>query len=274
MEDIQEHQQLPDLNQLSVLTSTILLAYAVTPFIDTSSREVILRLPGAAFSFQFSLSSILSLIAAALAAIGTDWLVRSHPRLQGQITFQHWLLPAFTAWVIGVPLNTLMPGPQWWAVFAFGSLLLVLVFTAEYIVVDLSDDRQVPATVGLTAVSFALYLVLAITVRAAGLRLYLLLPALVIPMALVCLRALYLRLGGQWYINWAVGIALIIGQLAIGIHYMPLSPLVFGLILLGPAYALTSVAGSIEEGRPWRTLWIEPAIMLAILWGLAFLFRN
>jgi hypothetical protein len=83
-------------------------------------------------------------------------------------------------------------------------MLLILVFVAEYIVFDLSDARHVPAIVGLTAVSFALYLILIIAVRAAGLRLYLLLPALVIPIGLVSLRTLYLRLGGRWCLGWAL----------------------------------------------------------------------
>jgi len=67
------------------------------------------------------------------------------------------------------------------------------------------------------------------------------------------------------------GDSLVIGQIGMGLHYWPISPLAYGLILLGPAYALTSLAGSIEENRSWRTLWIEPAVMLAVLWVLALI---
>jgi hypothetical protein len=266
---MEERQQLPDANRLSVLASTILLAYAVSPFISLPATELNLNLPGAVFSFRLNVGTLVSVLVAALAGVGTDWLLRSHPVIRGQSTLQHWLLPALTAWVIGVPLGSLEISPQWWAVFSLGGTLLILVFVAEYIVVDLSDARQVPATVGLTAVSFALYLILTIAVRAAGLRLYLLLPALVIPIALVTIRTLYLRLGGRWQIGWAIAIALIVGQVAAGLHYWPVTPLSYGLILLGPAYALTSMVGSIEEGRSWRSLWIEPVVMLIFLWALA-----
>jgi len=262
--------QLPDANRLSVLASTILLAYAVSPYISLPATEWTLNLPGAFFSFRLNVSTLVSILVAALAAVGTDWLLRSHPAARGQRTYQHWLLPALTAWVIGVPLGTLGISPQWWAVFGFGGMLLILVFVAEYIVVDLSDARHVPAIVGLTAVSYALYLILTITVRAAGLRLYLLLPALVIPIALVSLRTLYLRLGGRWCYAWAFAIAVIIGQLAAGLHYWPLKPLSYGLVILGPAYALTSMVGSIEEGRSWRILWIEPVVMLVVIWLMAW----
>ena len=266
---MEERQHLPDVNRLSILVSTILLAYALTPFVRLPERELTLRIFGAVFDFQVDFNTSISILVAALAATGTEWLVRGHPYLGEQNTVQHWLLPALTAWVIGVPLNTLAVDLQWWAVFALGGVLLVLVFLAEYIVVDLSDDFYAPASVGLTAVSFALYLFLAISVRAGGQRLYIQFPALVLAVGLVSLRSLYLRLGGRWCVVWAVGIAIVVGQFAIGFHYWPLSPLEFGLLVLGPAYALTSLAGALEEGRPLPTIWIEPVIMLAAMWGLA-----
>jgi hypothetical protein len=266
-------QNLPDINRLSVLAASILLAYAFTPFIHVPERSLVLQLPGFLFELRVNFSTLVSLLVAALAASGTSWLLHGHPQLGKQHTYQHWLLPALTAWVIGVPLETLAVGLEWWAVFAFGGLLLALVFVAEYIVVDISDARQAPATVGLTAVSFALYLTLAITVRAAGMRLYLVLPALVPTIALVTMRTLYLRLGGRWSLRWSIGIALVVGQVAIGLHYWPISPLAFGMAVLGPAYALTSLAGAIEEGRDWHTLWVEPGIMLVLFWALAVIFR-
>jgi hypothetical protein len=91
---------------------------------------------------------------------------------------------------------------------------------------------------------------------------------------LVTLRSLYLRLAGQWYFAWAIGISLVTAQVAMALHYWLLSPLRFGLVILGLAYALTSVAGSIEEGRPGKTLWVEPAVMLFVLWGIAVALRG
>jgi hypothetical protein len=270
---VNEHQSLPDTNRLSILAAMILLAYASVPFIHLPERSLSLQLPGFLFVLQFNFATVLSILIAALAAAGVNWLVQGHPQIGDQSTVQHWLLPALTAWAIGVPLGTLAIGLQWWAVFAFGGILLVLVCVAEYIVVDVTDVREPPATVGLTAVSFALYLTLAIAIHAAGLRLYMLLPALVPTIGLVTLRTLYLRLGGRWMWAWATGIAIIIGQIALGLHYWPISSLSYGLALLGPAYALTSLAGAIEENRTLQTLWIEPVIMLIAFWGLAVIFR-
>lgn len=269
-----EHQSLPNTDRLSVMTASILLAYALLPFIQLPERSLSFMLAGIVFVFDLNFSTVVTAITAGLAASGVDWLLSDHPRQGGQRTFQHWLIPALTATVIGVPLSQLAVGLQWWAVFAFGGALLVLVLIGEYIVVDPYDTRQGLAAVGLTAVSYALFLILVVALVAAGSRLYVLIPALGLAIFLVTLRSLYLRLSGRWYVGWSAVIALAVSQLAAALHYLPLMPLQVGLLVLGPAYALTSLAGSIEEGRSWRTLWIEPALMLAFLVGLAAGFRG
>lgn len=60
-----------------------------------------------------------------------------------------------------------------------GGAFLMAVLVAEYIVIDDQDDRQPLASAGLTVVSFALYLILAASLRFAEMRLYLIIPALV-----------------------------------------------------------------------------------------------
>lgn len=266
---VEEHQHLPDVNRVSVLAAAVLLAYALTPFVRLTETQLVVPLPGFLFTFELGYATIVSFIVAVMAAAGTDWLLRTHPHIAGMRTQASWLLPALTAWSLGLPLSTLEPGPQWWAVFALGGLLFVLVLIAEYVALDPLDARYAPATAGLTAVSFALYLTLAVAVHAAGWRLYLLVPPLALAIGLVSLRTLYLRLGGRWNAAWALGITLLVSQIAVGLHYIPLTPLRFGLLLLGPAYALTSLAGAIEEGRPTGSVWVEPALMLALIVLLA-----
>jgi hypothetical protein len=270
---MQEHQNLPDINRLSVLMGIILLAYALTAFVSIPTYDISFDVAGIVFEYALDFKFLVSILVAILAATGTDWLLRGHPEAKGQNFFPHLILPALTAWMIGVPLNQLQVGVQWWIILGSSSVLLILVFIAEYIIVDLNDMYHAPATVGVTAISFALYLYLAIAIRTANLRLYLMVPALVLPLALLCLRTFYIRLGGKIQIAWSLVIAFLIGQIALGLHYFPIQPLSFGLVILAPAYALTSLASALEENRPLKTSWIEPAIMLAILWGLLLLVR-
>jgi hypothetical protein len=255
---------LPDANQLSVLVAVILLAYALTPFIKVPEQGFNLPLPGVVFEFSLNFPTLVSFLVAALAAFGTDWLLRGRIDIDRSQTFQHWILPALTAWLIGFPLKTLTIGVQWWAVFALGAVLLIIVFIAEYVVVDFSDRYYAPASAALVAVSFALFLFLAITMRASGLRLYVVLPALSFSMALVTLRTLYLRFGGRWHVAWAILSGLVVGQFAIGFHYLPLHPIGYGLLLLGPAYALISLSSQIQEKQNPTWIWIEPVVMWVI----------
>ena len=273
MEHTDNRPNLPDANQLSVLVAVILLAYALTPFIKVPDQGFKLPLPGVMFEFDFNFPTLVSYLVAALAAFGTDWLLRGRLDVKHTPSFQHWILPALTAWLIGFPLRTLEIGAQWWAVFSLGGLLLIIVFIAEYIVVDFSDRYYAPASAALVAVSYAVFLFLSITMRASGLRLYVILPALAFSIALVSLRTLYLRLEGQWHFTWALLIGIVIGQFAIGFHYLPLNPLSYGLLLLGPAYALISLATEIAEKQQLTWSWIEPVVMLVVFWILGFIIR-
>lgn len=84
------------------------------------------------------------------------------------------------------------------------------------------------------------------------------------------LRTLYLRLQ-KWEFFWAGGIALVSAQLASALHYWPLAPIQFGLALLGPLYALTSLAGNLGEAASPRRAFVEPVAALALAWGAAAL---
>jgi hypothetical protein len=149
----------------------------------------------------------------------------------------------------------------------------MLVLVAEYIAVDPNDVRQPIAGAGLTAVSFALFLALAVSLRFSGLRLFLVLPALAIAVGLASLRTLHLRLHGQWAFTQMAIIVLFVGQLAAALYYWPLSPVSFGLALLGPAYGLTSLLASLAEGEPLPQAVVEPLVVLLLVWGAALWIR-
>lgn len=260
---------MPDANRLSVLAAIILLAYALARLVNFPVRDIEVQLPGFYLVLEINIRTIIALLVAGLAATGADWLLRDHPSIKEQKTFEHWILPALTAYVIGLPLYQLALGFQWWLGFAIGGTLLMLVLVAEYISLDPDDVRHPAASLGLTAVSFALYLTLAIVLRYSGLRLFLTLPALTLAAGLVSLRTLHLRLQGHWAWLESGTITLICAQLAASLHYLPLSPVAYGLLLLGPAYAITSTIANLAEGKTLPQSLVEPAIVLVIVLGTA-----
>jgi hypothetical protein len=153
--------------------------------------------------------------------------------------------------------------------FSGGILLVVLVLIAEYIALDPADARQPVAAAGLSGLAYTLFLILGISVASIDLRLYLRLPAVLLGGALVSVRVLQLNTR-QW--KWAMASVsgLVITQLAAGLHYHPITPVSYGLALLGPVYAINTFLTNYQENQPLRGAVLLPGVILAAVWVLAF----
>jgi hypothetical protein len=270
---MERRSSLPDSNRIGVLTAAVLLVFALGRLIPSTAVDVRLTLGDFFLTYPVDLNTALSIFAAGLTATGMDWLLRSHPHLENRSPVEHWFLPTLTVLVTGVPLAVLPAGTSWWAAFGVSAILMVVVFIAEYVSVDPSAPSYAAATVLLTALSFAVYLILVVALESTQPRLIILLPSVAVGSALVSLRALRLRLHGRWEYIWAFGIALVSIQVAAALHYWPVTSLRFGLILFGPLYALTSLAGSAGEGTPIRRALAEPLGVMLVWWAAALLLR-
>ena len=265
---------LPDPNRVSVLTAAILLAFALTHVIKAPQFfSVLIPVGSFRLTLSFNLNTIIVLLAAGVTATGMDWLLRTHPSLEKGETREHWLLPTLSVLVIGIALSTLPTSPIWWLGFGLGAGLFLVVALAEFVVVDPTDTRYPLATAILTVLAFVIFLILAVALKAANARLVFLVPALFLAGGLATLRTLHLHLNERWELSWAMGIGLVAVQLGAALHYLPLTPVRFGLALLAPLYALTVLAVSLVEGYPFRRAFFEPAVMLILFWGLAIWFR-
>jgi hypothetical protein len=241
--------------------------------IETKHFSLELNVLGITLSIPFNLTVTVIVMAAGLTAAGMDWLLRGHPHYDGRATFQHWILPALTALVLGVPLYNLAPGPVWWLSFALGGVLLLLIFLAEYIVLDSSDVRYPAAAAGLSALSYALFTILITTLAFSAARLAFIEIAVFPAVGLVVLRVIHLRTS-KWEFAWAGGIAFVLAQFAAALHYWPLLPIQYGLALLGPLYALTGFALNLSEEVSPPRAGVEAAIGLAVVWLAAILLRG
>ena len=266
-------QNLPNIDHLSVLAAMIVLAYILGRFIDLPSWQISRQLPGLYIEFTISVNMVTALLVACMTAAGANWLMRGHPEAHGKYSLEHAILPALTALVIGIPLGGIPVGLGWWVGLISGAFILVLVLIAEYIAVDLADIRLPLASAALSAVSFALFLVLAGALRAGGVRLLYNIPALVLAAWLVSLRVTNLRLHGEWTIYESAIIAFVIGQITAAFNYWPLTPITFGLVLMGPSYALISLFCNLIEEKPFRKVIAEPIISILIAWGAALIIR-
>jgi hypothetical protein len=269
----EQNRFMPDTNRIGLLTSTVLLALALARLIPSPQFNLSIQFPGFLLDLPLDIRTIMGLLTAGLTASGMDWLLRGHPSLNGRATFQWWLLPTLTTFVISVPLSILPDGQTWWVGFILSGIFVFFVFLAEYIVVDADAPYYSFSVAGLTAISYTLFFVLSIALRSSGVRLFILLPALFLASSLASLRILHLRVSGKWEFAWSIGIGLVCAQLAAGLHYWPLTPVQLGLLLIGPLYGLINLAINLAENVPARRATLEPSIITALCWGLAIFIR-
>ncbi|MDY6846739.1 MAG: hypothetical protein SVP52_06350 [Chloroflexota bacterium] len=267
---------LPDINRLSIVSAAIMLAFALTKVVSFPAQVVSFSIFGILLAFPFNFSTVITIFTAVLAVAGMDWLIQSHPQKEQHTPVlsysRHWVVPIFTTLVISVVLNSFASGPYWWVIYGFGSILLVAVFVAEYNVVAPEENEHPIAVVGLTGLIFALYFLLSVAVFSANLRLYIRLPLLAIGAAMAISRSLQLRLG-RWFPLWVFINSLVISEIVVGFHYLPLSPVQSGLILVGIVYALTSILTGIKESRKKGDLWGEPVAMLLLMILVSLIWR-
>lgn len=269
----EKRSYLPDADRLGVLIASVLLTYALARLIQIPRYTLTLTLPGFYFALPLTLSTAMTILAAGLTATGMDWLMRGHPLLVGKVTLEYLLLPTLTAFILGVLLTLFPEGVAWWAGFGIGTFLLVSIFLAEYIVVELSAPYYALARAGLTAVSYSLFLILVTALRFSSGRMFVLVPAIFIVAGLISLRILHLDGTDRWDIPWALGIGLVCAQVGAGLHYWPLTPIQFGLVLTGPLYALSTLSINLADNIPVRRAAIGPGLIVAFAWGAAVFLR-
>ncbi|WKZ37714.1 MAG: hypothetical protein QY332_07185 [Anaerolineales bacterium] len=265
----ENRSHLPSADRIGVLIASVLLAFALTRLIQSPRLTLTLSLPGFYYAFPLTLGTFMTILAAALTAAGMDWLTRAHPTLETKPNLEHLLLPTVTTFVIGAPLALLTDVRAWWIGFAFGAVLLVAVFLAEFITINPSAPGYAVARAGLTALAYALFLILATSLRFSGARMFLLVPAVFIVAGLISLRILHLDGTDRWDFPWAIGIGIICAQIGAGLHYWYLTPIQFGVAITGPLYALTMLSMSLTENIPLRRAVVLPVIILGIAWTTA-----
>jgi hypothetical protein len=260
---------LPDVNKISVVMAMIALSLSLSKVLPTDYSVRQFSVSGFIIEFSFKFGTIISLLSALLAAAGMQWLLQDNSKnsLNKNYRFKyfsHWILPVFTTFVISITLNFMTNRAVWWIIFGLGILLLYFVLIAEYNIALLSENYAPVASVGLISLSFTLFLILAISLRTANTRLYVYIPLLTLGAFFVSLRAIYLRLGGEWLPEWVLIIVIIFAQILIGLHYIQISPIAFGLIATGLLFSLTSYLSGVYEKRKKIGLFGEPVAMFLL----------
>ncbi len=265
---MQPPRHLPSRDRLSVLTAIILLAYALARALDLPTRAVGTTLFGSALGFELNGPVLMLLLVAALISAGSDTLIRSHPRLAGWTgypTVVHWIMPGMTALALGNVLNRTPDGPLWWLGLGLSALALLAVLVAEYTVVDREDSAWDMAALGLTALTYALALVLFALLHSLSARALIAASASGLIAAALAMRLFALKsapLGRAALYAGLVG--LITAEAAWAISYWRVSASSAALLALIPFYLTVGVAQQQLAGRLTRRIWIEYGVVAAL----------
>ena len=263
---------LPAQDTISVLVATILLAYTLTHFVPNTAIVFDLTILLVYLLASIIFSTLVAVLVICLTATGTAWMLREHPTVDDSpSTFVHWLLPSLTSMVLMLTIGQLPFGGIWWVAAAVSGAVMMLVLTAEYCVLDPANPYYQAAEMGITALSFALFLILAIAAHASEIRLFYRIPFLSLAALLVFLRVHHLRHHGMWAFPHGAVVFLLIGELAAGFHYWPMESIPYGIALVGPLYSLMELSSRIQRAAD-QPVSIHTLSMPALLWVLAWFF--
>lgn len=254
-----------------MVVSTIMLAYAISQAVDFPSQGSPIALGGFLIPLEFDFPTIITLAVAGVTATGTDWIMRDHPALKDKLTLPHLLLPTLTAWILSVSLNNLADVPFKWLVLLVGGVFLVMVILAEYIVLNPQDYRAPLGVALLTAIAYAMILALSVSLESTDQRLIVVLPAIALGGGILSMRILQLQSKKAWPVLESSACLLVVAQFGSALHYLPVSPLAHGILILGTLFSMVNFILNLANQISLTRALIEAAIpftltLLIALW--------
>jgi hypothetical protein len=228
-----------DIRHLSTISAIILLVNGISRFVEIPSRGFRLTVLNIQWTVEINGNLLFMLLLALLVVVGSENILRSHPTLSAQsgrraeyTTAIHWILPGMAAFGGSAAVNMFPPGPRWWFGLVLVTVLLVLCIAGEYVSIEKEGVRYDLASVGLNILGLTLLAVLLNAIHASAARLAFTLPAIGICAAAVALRLLdLLDPLNSFKKHYALGIGVLVSELALPLFYLPLSSVTFGLLL-------------------------------------------
>ena len=276
---MQRTRHFPNRDRLSVLTATILFAYALMRFLDLPARVVGATIFGSALNLELNGPVLMLTLVAALISAGSDTLIRSHPRFaarSARSTVSHWILPGATALVLGAALNRAPSAQVWLLELGVSALALIVVFVAEYVVVEADDPARDAAALVLTALAYALALLLFVLLRSLGARAAISATTGAVTAAAIAWRLFLLNAAPAGRAAFYAALAgLVCAETIWALNYWRISANAAGLLVMVPFYLSAGLAQQHLAGRLTRRVWAEFAVVgglglaIALLYALA-----
>ena len=150
--------------RLSVLVALIVLSLSLLPLIESpATTDVGASFLGTPLRLEFSATTFVSLLAAALACAGLDPLLRAHPRMrrgEATRTFPYWIVPALAVIVAAQLLGNVSEARTWIIGLAVTGAVLWAAAVAEYAAIEPGGPTASRARLFLNALAYVLAVLL------------------------------------------------------------------------------------------------------------------
>jgi len=270
---------------MSLLVSLVLLGLVVASLIKLPVHTLHLLVLGSPLSFNLSTSTVVTLLLVALTGVGTDAIVRSHPRLvraeardarftrfarpsaqNWRYTITFWILPSLVTVAAALVVPPLFPNRALWlAGLGLTYLGLALVLLAEYHVVDPADPLYNRSRIALNLITYAAAFVLYAAIYATRTRSLISATGVLLVsvfLAVELLRGTEEAVPRTW--TYALIIGLIVGETTWALNYWGMGGLMGGVWLLVVFYVTTGLVQQHLLGRLTRRVAAEYGLVALV----------
>jgi hypothetical protein len=278
-----ERLQTINRERLSVLVALILISLGLLPLIESPTSGIGGSFFGTPLKLEFSATTVVALLAAALACAGIDTLLRAHPKVRrGEVsrTLPYWIIPALTVVVASqiltqVPaLNVVVashiliritPPATWVAVLLITGLVLWLECVAEYALIDPEGPLAGRARMFLNALAYILAVLLFGLIWNSRARSLLSASLIfIVAFSLAVDLLWHSRAEGRRVVLLSIAVGIVMAQANWAINYWDSSVFVAAPAQLFIFYALVGLTSQYLIDRLNRRVLIEFAIVILI----------
>ncbi len=254
---------------LKVLSITTIIII-VSEYFEIPTRSFEYQLPGLYINFTLSKIHLVSLFAAGVLLTGLIPIFNNHPKSKDQTIVTHWFLPVLVTISMIILREQVPEGFLRFFYIGLGVIFLAIVIIAEYITLDSNDRNFLPASITIQGVANGAFVIVIAALQNVDTRLFYILPTVILSHLAFSYRVMILQLEQRKALFPALLFSLIIGEVAAALHYFPIRPIQYGLMLVGVSYGLLLLIEPLYI-RPMKSniRYAEVFMVLTFIWGIA-----
>ncbi len=254
------------LNRFSILLAFLAFGFALVYLLPVDLSYATSNILG--FRIQLNYYSFIPLLLALLSAVGAVWVFSTHPIWHQEKPsllrlLPHLMLPFISSMILTIVLRQSARSLTWWVVYLTGYVIVALLLRAEYVLIEEAEINSPGYSILVTSFSFGLFLLFTISLKNSDIRMIAQFLLLFLSSMFVSYRLLGLRGSSPDNFLNAMLASWLVTQLAVGLHYIFIRPIQYGLLLTGLLYSLSSLFNQLKAEKRWYQ-YLEPLVMAGV----------